>query len=61
MGDKRGQWLIAIFCLGCVLLAYPVLQIFNVNQLVLGVPILVLYVFAAWFAIIILTAFVIER
>lgn len=60
-GDKRGQRLIAIFCFGCILLAYPLLQIFNHGALVLGIPLLILYVFLAWLAVILLTALVIER
>jgi hypothetical protein len=60
-GDKRGQRLLAIFALGCILLTYPMLQIFNHGDLFLGVPLLVLYVFLAWLAVIVLTALVIER
>ncbi len=60
-GDKRGQRLLAIFALGCILLTYPMLQIFNHGDLVLGVPLLVLYVFLAWLAVIVLTALAIER
>lgn len=55
------QRLILIFVIGCLLLNYPLLSIFNRSQLVGGVPILFLYVFAAWLLLIGLTAFVLRR
>ena len=58
-GRIPGQQLIAIFVLGCILLNYPVLAIFNTDGLVLGVPILYLYIFMAWTVLISLTIIVI--
>ena len=46
--DRRGQRLIALFILGCLLFNYPVLSLFNVAALFFGVPVLYAYIFAAW-------------
>lgn len=40
--------LVALFLLGCVLFNYPILSLVNVNTLVLGIPLLYLYLFAVW-------------
>jgi hypothetical protein len=45
---------VGIFMLGCVLFCNPMLALFNYKVLVLGVPLLFLYIFAAWFLLIIL-------
>jgi hypothetical protein len=47
------ELLVALFALGVVLLAWPVLTIFNHPRAVLGVPLLVLYLFAVWAAVIV--------
>ena len=44
----KGQRLIALFVLGCLLFNYPVLSLFNVPAEAFGVPLLYLYIFAAW-------------
>ncbi len=56
-----GQRLAAIFGLGCVLLNYPILSLFSRTEDVVGIPLLYVYVFAAWILLIGLLAFVIER
>jgi predicted permease len=56
-----GQRLAAIFGLGCVLLNYPILSLFSRTEDVAGIPLLYVYVFAAWILLIGLLAFVIER
>lgn len=43
-----------LFLLGCVLLSTPVLALFNYKILVLGIPLLFLYIFSAWLVLIIL-------
>jgi hypothetical protein len=58
---RRPQQLIALFCLGVVLLSYPLLAIFNHSLLEAGIPLLVLYLFGVWAALIGATAFLIER
>lgn len=40
--------LFAVFILGIVLFTPPLLGIFNTKSLVLGVPVLALYLFTAW-------------
>lgn len=57
----REQWLGVIFGLGCLLFSFPLLALFNHADLRLGVPLSVLYVFAAWLFIIGLTFLSHER
>ncbi len=45
---------IAVFLVGCLAFGYPLLALFNVPATVLGVPVLYLYVFGAWAALILL-------
>ena len=56
-----GSRLVAVFLLGCVLLNYPLLFLFDRAVDLFGVPLLYLYVFAAWAGLIALMAMVIER
>ena len=55
------QRLAAIFLLGCVLLNYPVISLFNRPAEILDVPLLYIYIFAAWAVLIALMAYVIEK
>ena len=57
----HGQRLIAVFLLGCLLLNYPLLYLFNVSQQIFGIPVLYVYTFAAWALLIGLTAVIISR
>ncbi|HWP87866.1 MAG TPA: hypothetical protein VNM70_08310 [Burkholderiales bacterium] len=57
----HGQRLIAVFLLGCLLLNYPLLYLFNVSQRILGIPVLYVYTFSAWALLIALTAVIISR
>lgn len=59
--SRRGQRLIALACLGALLLNYPLLSLFNSERTVLGVPLLYAYLFAAWAVLIALLALVVER
>lgn len=56
-----GQRLVAIFLLGCILLNYPLLFLFNRGASLLGVPLLYAYIFLAWAGLIALMAWVIEH
>ncbi len=56
-----GQRLVAVFVLGCVLANFPVLSIFDAGEAWLGVPLLYLYVFGLWAAVILLMAWIVER
>lgn len=59
--NVRGQRLAALFLLGNLLFNYPLLSLFNQPGLVLGIPVLYAYVFAAWSLLIALLAIVIEK
>lgn len=59
--ESRGQRLVALCMLGCVLFNFPMLALFNVPGTVFGVPILYAYVFIAWAILIALMAWVIEK
>ena len=58
--EDKGQRLIALFVLGCLLFNYPVLSLFNVPAEAFGVPVLYAYIFAAWTLLIALMAFAAE-
>jgi hypothetical protein len=54
--NLKSDRLVALFMLGFVLFNYPFLAVFNRARLVLGVPLLYLYLFVAWGAVIALAA-----
>jgi hypothetical protein len=56
----KGQRLVALCMLGCLLFNYPILALFNRPGVVLGVPILYGYIFAVWGVLIALMALVVE-
>lgn len=45
---------LGLFLLGWFLFSYPVLTIFNLPDLVLGVPLFFLYLFTAWLVLMLL-------
>jgi hypothetical protein len=55
------QRLAAVFLLGCLLLNYPLLSLFDAPEEVLGVPLLYIYIFVAWTVLIALMAYIIEK
>jgi len=55
------QRLAALFLLGCLLLNYPLLSLFDTPGEILGVPLLYIYIFVAWIVLIALMAYVIEK
>jgi len=57
----KGQRLVALFLLGLLLLNYPLLNLFAGPGLLLGVPVLYLYVFAVWAFLIALMAVAVEK
>jgi hypothetical protein len=59
--ERKGQRLIALFILGCLLFNYPVLSLFNVAAVAFGVPVLYAYIFAAWALLVALMAIVVEK
>lgn len=53
--DKiNGRRLVGLFLLGVLLFNFPLLYLFNRPLLALGIPVLYLYLFAAWSLIIFL-------
>ena len=50
----NGRRLVGLFLLGMLLFNFPLLYLFNRPVLALGIPVLYLYLFAAWSLIIIL-------
>jgi len=54
--NLKSDRLAALFLLGFGLFNYPFLAMFNHARLVLGVPMLYLYLFAAWGTVIALAA-----
>lgn len=63
MGPHRdfSQRLVAVFLMGCLLFCWPLLAVFNVPATFWGLPVLYLYLFAAWLVLIALAARVVER
>ena len=59
--SRRGQRLLALFLLGCLLFTYPIVALFNVRATVLGIPVLYAYLFSAWAMLILLAAVIMER
>jgi hypothetical protein len=55
------QWLVALFCLGCLLFSYPLLAVFSHGGLVAGIPLLAVYLFVVWGAVIGLMVLIFER
>jgi len=58
--EAKGQRLMALFILGCVLFNYPVLSLFNLSADAFGVPLLYAFIFAAWAVLVSLMAFAVE-
>lgn len=59
--DPATPRLIAVAALGVVLIVPPMLARFDQDRLVLGVPLLWLYLFGVWALLITLTAIVVAR
>lgn len=59
--DERTPRLVALCLLGCLLFNYPVLALFNLPRAVLGIPVIYVFIFAAWAALIVLMGLVVDR
>ncbi len=55
--EKRNRRLTGLFLLGMVLFNYPILSLFNLDITLLGLPLLYVYFFTMWLAIIVLMVF----
>ena len=58
---RRGARLLALFLLGCLLINYPLVALFNARATTLGIPVLYAYLFTAWALLILLVAVIMER
>jgi len=58
--ESKGQRFVALCLLGVLLFNCPILALFNVSGTVLGVPVLYVYMFGAWSALIALMAWIAE-
>ena len=58
--DRRGERLVVLALAGVLALNYPLLELFNDARLVLGIPLLYLYLFLVWGVLIGLGAWVLE-
>ncbi|HRC60092.1 MAG: hypothetical protein KA271_07575 [Propionivibrio sp.] len=56
-----GERLVAAFLGGCLLFNYPVLSLFDLGTELFGIPLIFLYIFAAWAGLIAVMAWFIER
>jgi hypothetical protein len=59
--SMKGQRLAALFLLGALLFNYPLLGLFADAGRVFGIPVLYVYVFAAWALLVALMALVVEK
>ena len=59
--SRTRELLIALFLLGALVFAPPLLLIFNKATRILGIPALYFYLFAVWAALIALVALAVER
>jgi hypothetical protein len=57
---RRNTRLIAVFALGCLLLSYPLISLFNLPRLVFGIPVLYAYLFGVWSVLIAFSAAIVE-
>ena len=58
--ESKGQRFVALWMLGMVLFNYPILTLFNVPGALFGIPVLYVYLFIAWAALIALMAYLAE-
>ena len=56
-----GQRLVAVFIAGMLLLTSPVLWLFDRPLVVLGLPLLHVYLFSVWLGLIVAVAWIVER
>ena len=58
--NKKSKRLMGVCLLGCILLNYPILSLFNRPTLFFGIPALYFYMFAAW-AVLIALIYLVTR
>ena len=57
-GNTREKKLVGLFLMGCLLFNFPIISLFNLEKMFLGVPFLYLYMFFIWLIYIILIMFI---
>lgn len=55
------QRMIGLFLLGVLLLYSPLLSVFDTDTELLGIPVVYIYLFSTWVALIALIAWLVER
>ncbi|MBS0545078.1 MAG: hypothetical protein JSR40_15230 [Proteobacteria bacterium] len=56
-----GQRLVAVFIAGMLLLNFPLLSLFDRPEQPFGIPLLHIYLFAVWFGLVLVIAWIVER
>lgn len=57
---RRRERLVALCVIGILLLNYPLLSLFSLPRLWLGIPVLYWYIFLTWIGLILLSFWVLE-
>ena len=58
--NRRTAQLIGLFLLGYMLFNYPLISLFNLPAMVLGIPLLYAYIFGVWALLIISAALIVS-
>ena len=61
MRQQSREYIVILFIVGVLALNYPMLELFNRPGMPFGIPVLYLYLYAAWLVLIILLIAVVER
>jgi len=61
VSKQQNERLIVLFILGVIAMNYPLLSLFSKIELLIGVPVLYLYLFSLWFLFIAGVAITSER
>ena len=59
--NVTGESLLFLFLLGVFLFNAPLISIVDLPRQVFGIPLLYVYLFASWGALLVLVAFIVER
>jgi hypothetical protein len=57
---NRTKRLIGLFLLGYLLFSPPIISLFNLPHMILGIPLLYGYIFGAWVLLIVLVALIVS-
>ena len=57
--SKQNKRLIALFFLGYLLFNYPLMALFNLQEVVWGIPLLYAYLFGVWVLLIVLVILIV--